>query len=236
MRRPDRWHVVDYLHEHGFGSLVTAGVSTLALNTDIYDCPLCHAVHNRALFLDGVNVNTVLGGRGNFIVIPALGPLVVGHVLIVTTAHTGGLRYLQDDTQRNYEQLSIELREYCARSGDTVLEAEHGANDRAIRGPCIRHTHVHVLPGLGNAAGMFDSRRDLEKVDSSSYNRIDSYVWVNNGEREKVYDASRVIGQEIRQAVGQYLSIDDWDWAVNPKPELIALTIEYWRGIDQWLT
>jgi diadenosine tetraphosphate (Ap4A) HIT family hydrolase len=236
MRRQIAGHVVDYLREHGSSPPATTGVSALALNTNIDNCPLCHAVNNRALFKDDVNVNTILGRRDDFIIVPALGPLVVGHVLIVTTTHTAGLRYLQAETQRNYEQLSTQLREYCARFDDTVLEAEHGANDYAIRGPCIRHTHIHILPGLGNEAEMFDKRRDLEEVDSSNYNRIDSYLWINNGHRAKVYDASRVIGQEIRQTVGQYLAIDDWDWAVNPKTELIALTIEYWNGIDEWLT
>lgn len=185
--------------------------------------------------MGSVNVNTILGRSGNFLIIPALGPLVVGHVLVVSTEHTAGLRYLSAEFQRNYERLSLKLREYCARLGDTVLEAEHGARDGSVRGPCIRHTHVHVLPGMGAAAGIFDDRRDLEDIRSSASGSVDSYLWINDGNRARLYDASRAIGQEIRRTVGLYLSIDDWDWAVNPKTELIALTIEYWSNINAWL-
>jgi diadenosine tetraphosphate (Ap4A) HIT family hydrolase len=181
--------------------------------------------------MDGVNVNTLLGGSGNFLIVPALGPLVVGHVLLITDRHTPGLQYLPAKIQRDYGLLAQKLREYCARFGDTVLEAEHGAPDGSIRGACIRHTHVHFLPGLGNAARTFDSKSELEDIHGKDLNPTGPYLWINNGNNTRVYDASRAMGQEIRRTIGQYLAIDDWDWAVAPKTALIALTIEYWRDL-----
>jgi len=186
------------------------------------------------MLVDAVNVNTILGCSGNFLLVPALGPLVVGHVLAISTEHTAGLQYLSAEVQQSYEQLSTKLREYCARLGDTVLEAEHGAHDSSVRGPCIRHTHVHILPGLGNAARIFDGRNNLECINHAS-NSIGSYLWINSGGRGRIYDASQVVGQEIRRSVGEYLRIDDWDWGINPKVRLIALTIEYWNKISEWL-
>ena len=202
---------------------------------DINNCPLCHAANNRTLFKNGVNVNTILGGSGKFLIIPALGPLVVGHVLIISAEHTAGLRYLPTEARRNYDLLSVKLREYCARFGDTVLEAEHGASDDSVRGPCIRHTHVHILPRLGDAARIFDNIHDLEDIRSGASNPTGSYLWINAGDRARVYDASRVIAQEIRRTIGQYLAIDDWDWAVDPKTALIGRTIEYWSGLSKCL-
>ncbi len=206
----------------------------MKLNRKIDNCPLCYAAQSKPMFVDSVNVNTVLGCSENFLIVPALGPLVVGHVLAISTKHTAGLQYLSTEVQQSYEQLSTKLRKYCARLDDTVLEAEHGAHDGSIRGPCIRHTHVHILPGLGNAGRIFDRRSILEDVHRTS-NSTGSYLWINSGGRGRIYDASRVIGQEIRRAVGDYLGIDDWDWAINPKARLIALTIEYWSGINEWL-
>jgi hypothetical protein len=206
----------------------------LELKQTFPNCPLCHAVQGKPMFIDSVNVNTILGCSDNFLIVPALGPLVVGHVLAISTEHTAGLQYLSTEVQQGYQQLSTKLRKYCARFGDTVLEAEHGAHDRSVRGPCIRHTHVHVLPTLANATKIFDERSNLERVHGAS-NTIGSYVWINSGSRGKIYDASRVIGQEIRRSVGEYLGIVDWDWAINPNVKLIAETIKYWSKVNECL-
>jgi diadenosine tetraphosphate (Ap4A) HIT family hydrolase len=168
-------------------------------------------------------------------IVPALGPLTVGHVLVISTGHTAGLRYLPAEIQQNYEEFFTRIRGYCGWLGDGVLEAEHGARDIAVRGPCIRHTHVHILPRLAEATRLFCGNSAMSRMESGVANNVDSYIRVNDGRRECAYDASRVIGQEIRQTIGRYLMIDDWDWAVNPKPEVVAGTIKYWSRIRQWL-
>jgi hypothetical protein len=208
------------------------GMPALELKPTIHSCPLCDAVQGEPLFIENVNVNTILGRSESFLIIPALGPLVVGHVLAISTGHTSGLRYLSAAVQQSYEQLSIKLRTYCAQFGDPLLEAEHGAHDSSARGPCIRHTHVHILPALANAASIFDARSNLERIHSTS-NSIGSYLWVNGGDGGRTYDASRAIGQEIRRSVGEYLGVENWDWAVNPNVNLIAETIEYWNKVNE---
>jgi diadenosine tetraphosphate (Ap4A) HIT family hydrolase len=209
--------------------------ASLKSNSTHQNCPLCRAANNTSVFENGVNVNTILGSRGRFLIVPALGPLVVGHVLVISAIHTEGLRYLPAEMQQRYELLSGEIRAYCARFGDSVLEAEHGTSEGSIRGPCIRHTHIHILPGLGDVANVFDDRRDLAVVNSIMSTYLGPYIWIRNNVGERVYDASRAIGQEIRRTIGGNLAVDDWDWVVNPKPELIVRTKEYWRGLSKCL-
>jgi diadenosine tetraphosphate (Ap4A) HIT family hydrolase len=187
-----------------------------------------------SLLIDSVNINSILGRSDDFVIVPALGPLVVGHVLAISTEHTAGLQYLPAAIQKSYEELSIRLRRYCAQFGDTVLEAEHGAKASSIRGPCIRHTHIHILPALANADKIFGASTNLELLNETS-NLPASYLWLNSGSHRRMYDASRVIGQEIRRTIGGHLGIDDWDWAVNPKIKLIAETIKYWNKINKCL-
>jgi diadenosine tetraphosphate (Ap4A) HIT family hydrolase len=199
------------------------------------ECPLCMAVDNRPLCIHGINANTILGRNERFVIIPALGPLVVGHVLAVSVAHTAGLRYLPPLVQENYESLSDQVRGYCGQLGDTVLEAEHGARGTSMRGPCIRHTHVHILPGLSKAAKLFENKHNLKRLNGETSGSVDSYLWISDGRCARTYDGSEVVGQQIRQAIGQHLNFDDWDWAVNPKAGLIASTIAYWSNIRKWL-
>lgn len=201
----------------------------------IETCALCGAADDKRLVIDGVNVNTILGRSGNFVIVPALGPLVVGHVLVVSAEHKAGLRYLPPADQQDYEILRMQLRSYCKKLGDTLLEAEHGARDASLRGPCIRHAHVHILPGLGEAGRLFDNNLACPLIGNGNVNTLDSYIWVDDGCRATAYDGSRVMGQEIRQTIGRYLRLDDWDWAVSSKPELVARTIKYWSKISRWL-
>lgn len=203
----------------------------MKFKTKNQNCPLCSAANNHPLFENGVDVNTVLGRRDKFLIIPALGPLVVGHVLVITAAHTEGLRYLPSGSQKSYALLSSEIRAYCARRGDTVLEAEHGAREGSVRGPCIRHTHVHVLPGLADAVRIFDDRRNLEVVRTGASRPFGPYLWVSNGVEEALYDASGAIGQEIRRTLGERLAIVNWDWAIDPRTDLISCTKKYWNGL-----
>ena len=196
---------------------------------------MCNAARNTPLYEKDINVNTILGRSGNFLIVPALGPLVVGHVLAISATHTEGLRYLPKEIRQHYALLSGKIRAYCARLGDTVLEAEHGAGNGSVRGPCIRHTHIHILPGLGDVVGIFDERGDLDVAPTTLLSHFGPYLWISNGTNENVYDASNAIGQEIRRTIGKHLDIDDWDWVVNPKIDLISRTKKYWNGLDQCL-
>jgi diadenosine tetraphosphate (Ap4A) HIT family hydrolase len=198
-------------------------------------CPLCLAADGRSLSIRGIDVNTVLARNERFLIVPALGPLVVGHVLAISATHTAGLNYLPWVVRENYKRLSSQIRRYCSELGDTVLEAEHGARNTSTRGPCIRHTHVHILPGLSKAAELFENNHNLTRIDNGIPPSADSYFWVRDGRHTNTYDASQVVGQQIRQTIGQYLNFDDWDWAVSPKVDLIASTIAYWRDIERWL-
>jgi diadenosine tetraphosphate (Ap4A) HIT family hydrolase len=201
----------------------------------IENCALCGAVGNKRVFIGGVDVNTMLGRTERFVITPALGPLVAGHVLVVSAEHKAGLRYLPVSDQQDYEQLRLQLRTYCMQFGDNLLEAEHGARDKSLRGPCIRHTHVHIFPGLEEASRLFDNSFASLCIEERSLGVVDSYIRIDDGSRATLYDGSQVIGQEIRRTIGRYLRVDDWDWAVSPKPELIARTIKYWSGIGRWL-
>lgn len=200
------------------------------------NCPLCAAAHDKALTMGGVNVNTVVGETDNFIIVPALGPLVRGHVLVISRTHSAGLRFLSAEMRQRYCDVSRQLRAYCGSAGDSLLEAEHGASAESFRGPCIRHTHIHILPGVGGAISAFSYTNEwpCEAVPQSEV--ANPYIWLSDGTDEALYSASSANGQEIRKTIGGYLGIDDWDWALNPKTDLIRRTVAYWSDLRSVLS
>jgi diadenosine tetraphosphate (Ap4A) HIT family hydrolase len=183
--------------------------------------------------MNGINVNAILLRSDAFIAIPALGPLVCGHALIVTIEHAVGLTYLGNSAHEDYNRLSLQLRQYCGQRGDSLLEVEHGAAFPESRGPCISHTHIHLLPGLGNAVNVLGSRLPPISIEHriTRKPRV-PYIWLSNGAVERRYDASTAIGQETRRALGSYLSLDDWDWALRPRWDVVDATLNYWKGIQ----
>lgn len=197
------------------------------------DCALCDVAANRPSLHDDVNANVILARKDTFLMAPALGPLVPGHVIVISAEHSESLRFLPTRLRSDYAAFSGELRSYCAQIGDTMLEAEHGASNESLEGPCIRHAHVHILPGLGEMISIFDEDSQLKIVDVGRVSsRVDPYLWIANGASERLYHAPKAPGQQIRRAIGIRLAIDDWDWAINPKAATIVQTIEYWSDLQ----
>ena len=195
---------------------------------DTVGCPLCDAVQGVPVECEGTNVNAIMLRTSQFILIPALGPLVPGHALVVSKTHSFGLACLPPKVRRDYSSLAIRLRKYCSERNDSLLEAEHGGI--GDRGPCIQHTHVHLLPRLGMQIDALSDR--LPSLDmSEESHKQHPYIWMSNGAMQRLYDASAAMGQEVRRALGERLLLDDWDWAINPRWQMVAITVNYWSGL-----
>ncbi|MCQ9181272.1 hypothetical protein KMT30_19930 [Streptomyces sp. IBSBF 2953] len=201
----------------------------MTTSPDRADCELCTAAQGVTPRHFPQPVNRVLLRSRHFVVVPALGPLVPGHALVVGRRHAGGLLTTARRVQTDYAELAALLRAHCALRGQDLLELEHGGATQGGRGPCIDHTHVHLLPGLSHCIGVLDGR--LPRLDApprptAAVER--PYLWVRNATEARWYDATRAIGQEARRAIGRALQIDDWDWAVSPGWETVKETIGYW--------
>jgi diadenosine tetraphosphate (Ap4A) HIT family hydrolase len=208
-------------------------MASTAVVRDQSDCALCTAA-------DGVTpdhfpapVNRVLLCTEHFVVVPALGPLVPGHALVVGRRHAGGLLTTADRVQTDYQRLAARLRAHCVTLGAELLELEHGGATAGGRGPCIDHTHVHLLPGLGHCLDVLEGRLPRLTDAPRDTAPFRPYMWLRNAGAESWYDAAQAIGQEARRAIGHALHLDDWDWAVNPGWQTVEETIDYWTPHTQ---
>jgi len=195
---------------------------------DIVACPLCDAVQGVPIEHEGTNANAIIVRTSHFILIPALGPLVPGHTLVVSKKHSLSLSCLPAKVHSDYRCLRIRLRQYCNERGDSLLEAEHGGI--SDRGPCIQHTHVHLLPRLGMHVDALSDRLPPLEMSREGYTHL-PYIWMSNGVIQRLYDASGAMGQEVRRALGRKLFLDDWDWAMNPRWQMVAITLLYWSEL-----
>jgi diadenosine tetraphosphate (Ap4A) HIT family hydrolase len=176
--------------------------------------------------------DTHLLAGGDFIVIPAVGPLSLGHVMIVSRTHLPNLGAMSRESIAEYEKL---VGAVCSRLGvprHTVLEAEHGSHVDDAGGACISHVHVNVIPEMAQYAEMFTHvlpplpvRHDLTDL----LDKKAPYILLRNSESAKLHDATGVPSQLIRRRIFELLGRDDWDWGAYPAIGLIERTIELWN-------
>jgi diadenosine tetraphosphate (Ap4A) HIT family hydrolase len=206
------------------------------LRPEVFDpsCTFCLALRSHR---EGKSKphDTILYTSPRFVVLPALGPIVPGHVVVVSRNHTPSLLSSGSEMRREYDALLSRLRvsRPFLRSG--LLEAEHGSTASERAGACITHTHVNLIPNLGHLDGMFDGEFPLEAVANqvASLQFAESpYLLLRGGDDYKVYLARNIASQLIRRRLCTLLGRDDWDWAVFPSDDVISETIGLWRGND----
>lgn len=177
--------------------------------------------------------DTVLAESRHFVVLPALGPLVPGHVIIVTREHSLNLLANKPDVLREYESIINRIRRRIPYDVG-LLEAEHGPSDASRGGACIDHSHVNLIPGSGALAHMIPSGMPL-LASAESVVQLPSatapYILLRaTGAPANVYDAKGLPSQFIRQQIARSMDRDDWDWGAFPRLDVIAETITIWAG------
>ena len=195
-------------------------------------CALCTAVDDGLGTVEPEYIyNTPLYESESFVILPCIGPLVMGHVMVVSKTHKPNIGKMSTDSIKEYEK----LRKHICNSLDiyksNLLESEHGANKHNSSGACIVHTHIHWIPKwgrdidiLGYSNVMCEVKRllRLKEID-------DPYIFVRGrSDIVRVYFADNAPSQAIRRSIAHKRGSQDWDWAVFPKYDLIRETVNYW--------
>jgi diadenosine tetraphosphate (Ap4A) HIT family hydrolase len=196
-------------------------------------CRLCDALNNPFISGEIRSCDTVIFKTTNFALIPSIGPLVCGHAMVVSRKHYFSLASMPQEAIREYEiflKTIFQLPEICGN----LLEAEHGATPECYAGGCVAHTHIHLLPNLGQHVDMFEGK--LKVVGSFSklieiHNFDKPYILLRkNLGKITMFQADSIETQEIRRVLSTRLGQTDWDWRTNRRDELIEKTIDFWKS------
>jgi diadenosine tetraphosphate (Ap4A) HIT family hydrolase len=204
-------------------------------SSDSGTCPLCRVVVDSTEYPEPFMYNTRLLETLHFVVTPCIGPLVRGHVIVVSRTHCESLASMGEAAVREYDALAIRLRSAPLLLGDDALEAEHGSTPDDKAGACVVHTHVHWLPGMGRFIGEF--RRRLPVIDKANLFDLSSepYIFVRNGDERSILGARGLPSQMIRRILCDALGRHDADWTKAPRLDWIEETVEAWRAYEESL-
>jgi diadenosine tetraphosphate (Ap4A) HIT family hydrolase len=195
-------------------------------------CALCRAVDERAL--SRPDFDSHLYATPHFVVMPAVGPITPGHVLVVSRHHLPNLGAMGPSAITEYCALVSYISSLPAYRSLNVLEAEHGASVSDGGGSCITHVHINLIPGFGEYVQAFDGTLRVKGTDPNLADLTPEtapYIMLRSGTTARVLAAPEVPSQLIRKKLFAEIGRDDWDWAAFPQEGAIADTLRMW-GIE----
>lgn len=176
--------------------------------------------------------NTVLFEGDNFFVIPALGPLLKGHILIVSKKHFDCLGSMEKSAISEYNDLVSKLMQKRPLKNNDFLEFEHGSKGESAAGASIVHCHIHVLPGLGYLHDILDDKLPRISLadDFASMSLLNlPHIWLRNASMQvKLYLAEDLPSQFLRRKISYKLGHNKWDWRKYPRRKWVKNIVAEW--------
>lgn len=207
-------------------------VNTRRSELDREPCVFCSALSPDRAPRVPVDYDRPLYANEHFVIMPALGALTVGHVLVVGREHVSGLSYLSSEALQSYDKV---VKVAQSITGDrNALEAEHGGSHSDRGGACISHTHVNFIPDLPSVISMLDSQlpRLTDPLHTSDLRhwRDQPYVFLRQGRETRLLAAAGVPSQLIRRRLCDLLRQPEpqWDWVVYPNLAIVQETVALW--------
>jgi diadenosine tetraphosphate (Ap4A) HIT family hydrolase len=183
----------------------------------------------RVRYGDEVRSRIVISG-GLFKVLPSLGQITEGHVLIVPSVHFCALADMPEDAFDELEQVKKQVQAALLRLNDSVVFFEHGVRTVGGGGCGIDHAHMHAVPVAAKGVlARLQRRFRGSRIESLSaiggcLPRRSSYLFFENASGDRfVFPVRHLPSQYMRQLIAKSIGKDQWDWRASQyEPELIA--------------
>jgi diadenosine tetraphosphate (Ap4A) HIT family hydrolase len=179
----------------------------------------------------------VLRETEHFVVIPSLGQIVEGYLLIMPKAHVRSIALIDDGLKSELEQLYRETSEVLEYAYRRPIFYEHGMGfpDQG-NGCCVDHAHIHAVPvtlRVSSFLQSFRSQRIKNVGDLSGIVRGIDYLYVEDASNDRVvYYASKLRSQYMRYLIAEMVGAPDkGDWTIYPGVNELLSTI---RKLGFW--
>jgi diadenosine tetraphosphate (Ap4A) HIT family hydrolase len=190
----------------------------------------------------------ILWRNEHFAILPSLGPLRQGHLLIIPIEHIFSYENLTTDKLHQADQLiKVIYRYLISRRHKSIVAFEHGAPithgdkreiriRKAISGACTDHAHFHLVPDISTSQlrdKIEESKTIRDKFIVSDLTKLSEncnanlpYLILGGGDNDcwTIYLFDELQSQFMRQAVASIDGSKDWDWLLYPKIELVLNT------------
>ena len=190
----------------------------------------------------------ILWRNDDFALIPSLGPLVEGHLLLIPKHHDFSFANLSKTVLSRAEKLIASISQFFSEQARQTLIFEHGAIiqngcayerriKKAMAGACTDHAHVHLVPGLSATPVICEMERmrlHLRKRKlrhlcelPEAVEREFPYVIIGGSNIESwvLYVLEELPSQFMRQLVASLVGLKEWNWSQSPRIHLVQKTV-----------
>lgn len=188
-------------------------------------------------------VSRILVETDNWYVIPTMGSLAVGYVLLVCKQHYLSLANVDGELYLEMLNLKTSIESILFRQlGLHCLTFEHGTPNPSSKGAnSVDHVHVHVLPfkrPIWQEVVSVMPKTNFEVVDNyedlytSWQNKPpDSYLLFQDVDQKIYYisDASTMPPQLFRRCLAPHLGMECWDWRSENYSDNIVRTMNLFK-------
>lgn len=169
-----------------------------------------------------------------FALVPSLGPLVPGHVLLCPKQHVKSFALLESSLAQEYQEIKeITIRLLREQYGGEVHLFEHGMSKKSGRHLCtVSHAHLHLLPlpeyinSISLPEGQASYDGSLEMLGKLAYNK--EYILYESPEAGRFIfldEESSLESQYMRKVIAKALGNEAiWNWRDFPNARLTDMT------------
>ena len=178
--------------------------------------------------------NTIIEETDNFLIMPTIGSLVEGYLLIVYKKHLYSISKVPDEIKNEYIEIIEKYRKlFKQKYGKYPIVFEHGSPDpTGMCTCCLIHAHSHIVNHNYINEKEILNKENFKKIRSFSDVKNDTnyiYYKSNNGTDYVSYNYEP-ISQLMRIFVAKDLNIEDkYNWRTNLFEDNIEKTINDFR-------
>jgi diadenosine tetraphosphate (Ap4A) HIT family hydrolase len=211
--------------------------STLNMNPHNQRCDFCDEFSggdNNAFSLRYEEIdNRTVFVTDNFRVLPSLGQIVEGHLMIVPTAHYATMGDLPLTLSTELETLSNLVRVALSQTYGNCVLFEHGTRGPEGGGCGIYHAHLHVVPLCDEKDPIYELKElhsfleigGFEELARTSYGYSYLYYETLSSQRY-VCRVEHLPSQYMRRFLAQFIGKSQWNWReVGKEPELCSAVV-----------
>ncbi len=165
----------------------------------------------------------------SFVVIPSLGPIASGHVLVCPKSHVKSLACVPPGLDDEFQQLKGRLTHILEDLYEAPVHCfEHGSARLNGRVLCtVDHAHLHLLPADVDIWGLLNGGPEWTPVESSllaisSSVRDSEYLFYESPDHRAVTaipDDDGFESQYLRRVFCEALKREsEWNWRDTPQP------------------
>jgi ATP adenylyltransferase len=236
----------------------TANAQTAPILKTVEFCSFCEELRDpstvtlplvKTFFSDFGQTSRMLLKTDQFFVVPSIGALIPGHVLLLPRTHHYSVGEIPETELRDFESLAVKSREIVSTIYGACTSFEHGCIEGVGRaGACIDHAHLHLLPLEQNLRPEIDKRfgpgipvgqfADLRQF---LFRRTPYLYYQDSSGSARAYQASIAPTQFFRQLVSTAVADSSpWDWKADLRVPVVRQTYERlriaFRDLEKQLT